>query len=102
VITYQALRVGETLLLPLPYEVTMEGGRRIAGAGEKAARDAHGRHRAVGGAELLKWLHRVLHHTGGIQHPALRGRHTIYVQHHPFLRRRPRGSWAIWRRRRGA
>ncbi|HPA72772.1 MAG TPA: neutral/alkaline non-lysosomal ceramidase N-terminal domain-containing protein [Spirochaetota bacterium] len=39
IITYQAVRIGDTLFLPLPYEITMESGRRIAEAGEKAARD---------------------------------------------------------------
>jgi neutral ceramidase len=37
VITYQALQLGNMVLLPLPYEVTMESGQRIAEACRKAA-----------------------------------------------------------------
>ena len=37
VITYQALQLGDMVLLPLPYEVTMESGRRIAEASRKSA-----------------------------------------------------------------
>jgi neutral ceramidase len=37
VITYQALQLGDMVLLPLPYEVTMESGRRIAEACRKSA-----------------------------------------------------------------
>jgi neutral ceramidase len=36
-ITYQAIQLGDVVLLPLPYEVTMESGRRIAEAGRKSA-----------------------------------------------------------------
>ncbi len=37
VITYQVLQLGDMVLLPLPYEVTMESGRRIAEACRKSA-----------------------------------------------------------------
>ena len=37
VITYQAIQLGDMVLLPLPYEVTMESGRRIAEACRKSA-----------------------------------------------------------------
>jgi len=37
-ITYQAVQLGDVVLLPLPYEVTMEAGRRIAEAAETSAR----------------------------------------------------------------
>jgi neutral ceramidase len=37
VITYQAVQLGDMILLPLPYEVTMESGRRIAEACRKSA-----------------------------------------------------------------
>jgi len=37
VITYQAIQLGKMILLPLPYEVTMESGRRIAEACKKSA-----------------------------------------------------------------
>jgi neutral ceramidase len=36
-ITYQAVQLGDTVLLPLPYEVTMESGRRIAEATRNSA-----------------------------------------------------------------
>ena len=36
-ITYQALQLGDMVLLPLPYEVTMESGRRIVEACRKSA-----------------------------------------------------------------
>ncbi len=39
VITYQAVQLGNVVLLPLPYEVTMESGRRIAEACRRSARD---------------------------------------------------------------
>jgi neutral ceramidase len=37
VITYQAIQLGDMVLLPLPYEVTMESGRRITEACRKSA-----------------------------------------------------------------
>ena len=40
VITYQAIQLGNVVLLPLPYEVTMESGRRIAEACRKSALEA--------------------------------------------------------------
>jgi neutral ceramidase len=39
-ITYQAIQLGDMVLLPLPYEVTMEAGRRIAEACRKSALEA--------------------------------------------------------------
>lgn len=36
-ITYQAIGLGDLVLLPVPYEITLESGRRIARACEKAA-----------------------------------------------------------------
>ncbi len=36
-ITYQTIQLGDLILLPLPYEITMESGRRIVRACEKAA-----------------------------------------------------------------
>lgn len=40
VITYQAVQIGEVIFLPLPYEITMESGNRIAEACRKSARKA--------------------------------------------------------------
>ncbi len=39
VIAYQAVQLGDAVLLPLPYEVTMESGRRIVEACRKSARE---------------------------------------------------------------
>ena len=39
-ITYQVIQLGDMVLLPLPYEVTMESGRRIAEACRKSALEA--------------------------------------------------------------
>jgi len=39
VITYQAIQLGNIVLLPLPFEVTMESGRRIAEACRKSAHE---------------------------------------------------------------
>ncbi len=47
VITYQSVRVGDTVFTPLPYEITMESGCRIAGAVKKEAGEGgikNGRH----------------------------------------------------------
>jgi len=38
-ITFQAIRLGDMVLLPLPYEVTMESGRRIAEACRQSAQE---------------------------------------------------------------
>ncbi|MFA6149014.1 MAG: neutral/alkaline non-lysosomal ceramidase N-terminal domain-containing protein [bacterium] len=39
VITYQAIRLGNMVLLPLPYELTLESGRRVVEACRKSARE---------------------------------------------------------------
>jgi neutral ceramidase len=39
VITYQAIQLGDMVLLPLPYEVTMESGQRITEACKKSAHE---------------------------------------------------------------
>ncbi len=39
-ITYQAIQLGDSVLLPLPYEVTLEAGRRIVEACRKSALEA--------------------------------------------------------------
>ena len=89
VLPLQLLRIGPLLVVGLPFEVTVEAGRRVAAAARAASWRRRRAHRGVVAGQRAVLLP---DHAGGVQPAALRGRQHALRPAEPAVRRRVRGT----------